>query len=315
MRRLGAELDVQPSAIYHHFPSKQALLAAVADEILARGARPRRRGVARPAARGLLELRHAMLACTDGADVVATVWAFGLGAAAPVAEMEGILTERRCPRSWSPVASRTLVHYVFGHAFEEQTALQAVRLGAVERRGVAAPTRCLDFDLGLDLVIDGLRCRAHGMPCDKRPQPVSRSDLGAVELGEQHGAGEVELRPSGAGRPTGRRRRGSRRAGRCGRGWPPAAPPGRAAPQRGVRVRSDIDRSASRRSTPVRSRRERLVPRIVTPSHDPPATVSGRRVHSEKTEPTSLQPSSVASKNDVRRKSHPTNAVAVWSRR
>ena len=41
MRRLGAELGVQPSAIYHHFPSKQALLAAVADEILARGARPR----------------------------------------------------------------------------------------------------------------------------------------------------------------------------------------------------------------------------------------------------------------------------------
>ena len=41
MRRLGAELDIQPSAIYHHFPSKQALLAAVADEILARGARPR----------------------------------------------------------------------------------------------------------------------------------------------------------------------------------------------------------------------------------------------------------------------------------
>ena len=50
MRRLGAELDVQPSAIYHHFASKQALLAAVADEILVRGARPRVGGrVARPA--------------------------------------------------------------------------------------------------------------------------------------------------------------------------------------------------------------------------------------------------------------------------
>ena len=40
MRRLGTELGVQPSALYHHFPSKQVLLAAVADEILARGARP-----------------------------------------------------------------------------------------------------------------------------------------------------------------------------------------------------------------------------------------------------------------------------------
>ena len=34
MRRLGAELGVQPSALYHHFANKQTLLAAVADEIL-----------------------------------------------------------------------------------------------------------------------------------------------------------------------------------------------------------------------------------------------------------------------------------------
>ena len=37
MRRLGSELGVQPSALYHHFANKQPLLAAVADEILARG--------------------------------------------------------------------------------------------------------------------------------------------------------------------------------------------------------------------------------------------------------------------------------------
>ena len=106
MRRLGAELDVQPSAIYHHFPSKQALLAAVADEILARGARPRTASAWPDRLREVCsELRHAMLACTDGADVVATVWAFGLG--------------------------------------------------AVERSLNSLP----DFDLGLDLVIDGLHAR------------------------------------------------------------------------------------------------------------------------------------------------------------
>ena len=37
MRRLGTELGVQPSALYHHFANKQALLAAVADEILVPG--------------------------------------------------------------------------------------------------------------------------------------------------------------------------------------------------------------------------------------------------------------------------------------
>ena len=30
MRRLAAELDVRPSALYHHFANKQTLLAAVA---------------------------------------------------------------------------------------------------------------------------------------------------------------------------------------------------------------------------------------------------------------------------------------------
>ena len=44
---------------------------------------------------------------------------------------------------------------MFGHAFEEQTARQAVGLGAVERSLDSLP----DFDLGLDLVIDGLRAR------------------------------------------------------------------------------------------------------------------------------------------------------------
>ena len=156
MRRLGAELDVQPSAIYHHFVSKQALLAAVADEILARGARPRTAGDWPDRLREVCsELRHAMLACTDGADVVATVWAFGLGADAPVAEMEKILRDAEVPDELVAVASRTLVHYVFGHAFEEQTARQAVSLGAVERSLESLP----DFELGLDLVIDGLRGR------------------------------------------------------------------------------------------------------------------------------------------------------------
>lgn len=39
--------------------------------------------------------------------------------------------------------------------------------------------------------------------------------------------------------------------------------------------------------------------------------VEARAAQSEKLLPTSLQPSSVASKNDVRRKSQPTKAVAV----
>ena len=182
MRRLGAELDVQPSAIYHHFASKQALLAAVADEILVRGARPRTAVEWPDQLREVCsELRGAMLACTDGADVVATVWAYGLGAAAPVAELEKVLADAGAPPDLVAVASRTLVHYVFGHAFEEQTARQAVSLGAVERSLDSLP----DFDLGLDLVIDGLRGRVHAptradqWPLDARHgvRPASTTDV------------------------------------------------------------------------------------------------------------------------------------------
>jgi hypothetical protein len=47
-----------------------------------------------------------------------------------------------------------LVHFVFGHTFEEQTALQANSLGAID-----LPARASQFDLGLQLVLDGLRSR------------------------------------------------------------------------------------------------------------------------------------------------------------
>ena len=156
MRRLGSELGVQPSAIYHHFASKQLLLAAVADEILARGAGPRAASSWADRVREVCrELRAAMLACTDGADVVATVWAFGLGASRPSEELVEILTEAGASPELTAVASRTLLHYVYGHAFEEQTAQQAVRAEAAPGRAEPLP----EFDLGLDLVIEGLAAR------------------------------------------------------------------------------------------------------------------------------------------------------------
>ena len=156
MRRLGSELDVQPSAIYHHFASKQALLAAVADEILARGTRPRTATEWPEQLREVcMELRHAMLACTDGADVVATVWAFGLGAAAPVAELEKVLADAGAPPERAAGAWPPLLPCFFGPAFEEQTARRAVSLGAVDRSRESRP----DFAPGLDLVVDALGAR------------------------------------------------------------------------------------------------------------------------------------------------------------
>ena len=96
MRRLGGELGVQPSALYHHFVNKQTLLAAVADELLVRGARPAAAPDAgwEQAVRHVCgELRDAMLAYRDGAELVATVHAFGLGAREPARRLEAALVE------------------------------------------------------------------------------------------------------------------------------------------------------------------------------------------------------------------------------
>ncbi len=154
MRRLAADLGVAPSAIYHHVANKQTLLAAVADEILARGRRTRR--AIEWDARVVEvcdELRDAMLAYRDGADVVATVHAFGLGAAGPAEELDEILLETGLDDDLAAVATRTLLHYVFGHAHDEQTTLQANSAGAIDRR----PRDSADFGLGLGLILDGLR--------------------------------------------------------------------------------------------------------------------------------------------------------------
>lgn len=151
MRRVAAALDVQPSALYHHVPNKQTLLALMADEIV------RRVGGEDPA-RVCRSLRAAMLAIRDGADVVATASAFRLGASsveALLASMVGV------------DGARTLLLYTFGQAQATQTQLQAQAIGALPEAvdGVsvgADPPLDLDrqlregFDRGIAIILDGL---------------------------------------------------------------------------------------------------------------------------------------------------------------
>jgi len=167
MRRLATELGVQPSALYHHFPNKQALLAAAADELLRRGRRGDRpdawdeRVVAICA-----ELREAMLAYRDGAELVDTVRSFGLGAATPYDELAAALSAGGLDAGLVPTAARTLLHFVFGHAVDEQTHLQAGSAGAIDD----APREESDFDLGLAIVLSGIRASVRN-----REAPGSRA--------------------------------------------------------------------------------------------------------------------------------------------
>jgi AcrR family transcriptional regulator len=156
MRRIGQELGVQPSALYHHFANKQTLLAAIADELLVRGVRPRAAatwdGRVVEVCAGL---RDAMLAYRDGAELVGTVMAFGLGATQPFDDLAAALREAGLEEELVPTAARTLLHFVLGHTLEEQTHLQAGSVGAIDD----GPRASSDFGAGLALVVDGIRAR------------------------------------------------------------------------------------------------------------------------------------------------------------
>lgn len=150
MRRVAAELDVQPSALYHHVPNKQSLLALMADEIV-RDVTVMHR-VAADARALCIALREALLAVRDGADVVATATAFRLGASE---------VEQRLAALVGPDGARTLLLYTFGQAQSTQTQRQARALGALidpPSDGGSAEADDLDasFARGLDIILAGL---------------------------------------------------------------------------------------------------------------------------------------------------------------
>lgn len=153
MRRVAAELDVQPSALYHHVPNKQTLLALMADEIVRGVGNPIRISQSDPveAARRICHaLRDAMLAVRDGADVVATASAFRLGASA---------VENRLAALVGTDGARTLLLYTFGQAQSTQTHRQAAAFGALlESEEPREDVTDLDasFGRGIDIILAGL---------------------------------------------------------------------------------------------------------------------------------------------------------------
>jgi len=160
MRRIAAELGVQPSALYHHFANKQSLLAAVADEILERGSHE-----IDPAGdwdERIVDqcrvLRNAMLAYRDGAELISTVHAFGLGVRVPHGELTDTVRSGGFDDSFARSAATTILHFVFGHVSYEQLSLQAHSDGAVD--GALPDGDATDeFALGLTLIVDGIRLR------------------------------------------------------------------------------------------------------------------------------------------------------------
>lgn len=159
MRRLATELGLQPSALYWHFDNKQALLAAVSDEILARGHSPESPEPSWEACvvRHCNALRDAMLSYRDGAELIASTFALGLGAREPLARLVDHIASGGFERRFASSAATTLLHFVLGHVCDEQMHLQANSVGAID--ATIDPGGSDSYTLGLAIIIDGIRLR------------------------------------------------------------------------------------------------------------------------------------------------------------
>lgn len=134
MRRLAGVLDVQPSALYWHVPNKQTLLALVADQIIERAAQVDHAAAGNWKAITLAEsiaIRDALLAYRDGAEVVSSTLALGLGADGALARIR-VGIDAICPDSEvAGVAAESILFLILGQVWHEQQRMQADSLGVV----------------------------------------------------------------------------------------------------------------------------------------------------------------------------------------
>lgn len=167
MRRIAATLGVQQSALYWHFDSKQRLLAAVADRIVAAiddidvenagtddggTAADRRMDVTTLTAR----LRTELLRYRDGAELVASAIAFRLGGALPARRLTEALLRAGVDADDAEAAASVLMHFTLGHTTDEQQYRQAAALGAVETDADVAESFDDTFVRGLRLIVSGI---------------------------------------------------------------------------------------------------------------------------------------------------------------
>ncbi|MDR6868268.1 AcrR family transcriptional regulator [Microbacterium resistens] len=134
MRRLAAELDVQPSALYWHVRNKQELLAAVADRILDRVRIPeagqgdlQQRLLA--TARGI---RDALLAYRDGAEVVLSTEALRLGSSRALGALATVFRADCSPAddARARIAAAAVLQFILGHTTLVQQQMHAESHGA-----------------------------------------------------------------------------------------------------------------------------------------------------------------------------------------
>lgn len=152
MRRIAAGLDVQPSALYWHFASKQELLADLADRITA--SIPQGSADVLTTARSI---RDALFAYRDGAELVLSTYALQLGSSQAQSALSAALRTQGATDAEDRGAA--ILHFVLGHATLVQQRMHADSHGALPRADEVDVTAGLDrvFDLGVTALAGALR--------------------------------------------------------------------------------------------------------------------------------------------------------------
>jgi TetR/AcrR family transcriptional regulator, tetracycline repressor protein len=169
MRRLAGVLDVQPSALYWHVPNKQTLLGLVSDQIIGRAAAVNHAdfnidGSFDWNAATLAEataIRDALLAFRDGAEVVSSTLALGMGAGEALARIRAGIDAVCKDEDTARVAAESILFLTLGQVWHEQQRMQADSLGVVAPAISAKPEdasakREDSASFGIQLILDGL---------------------------------------------------------------------------------------------------------------------------------------------------------------
>lgn len=162
MRRLAGELGVQPGGLYWHFANKQTLLAAMAD-VITDGVRADAGDDGTDWRDDLVRIseafRAALLAHTDGAELVAAGYALRPGSGQPLDAMIKIMDRAGLPDQDARAAAAALIHFVLGHAAEVQAHDQLRRAGALPPDHDRIPDPDAAFRVGLAIFLDGVAAR------------------------------------------------------------------------------------------------------------------------------------------------------------
>ncbi|GAA4679247.1 TetR family transcriptional regulator [Gordonia humi] len=160
MRRLATDLGVRPNALYWHFPNKQTMLAALADDILGALVPPTDGPVPQRIRQVAADMRAALLQVPDSAEIVSSAWASGLSDRAAVDLIARIARDGDLDDTAAAGVATAVCQLTIGLTIEEQTRTQMERLGVT---GPSGRDFAGEFAGGLDVIVAGVTAAVHAL--------------------------------------------------------------------------------------------------------------------------------------------------------